>query len=119
MGARSRVWYRFVVASGPIDELITVPYNAEILQIACRFGLDGNPPTNPVANTFFLFRRTPGGGPTLAVNFIVTDTAAKPTQDLVCSGTGWQVKKGDLIGISYPNPDDLNVEIDLCITQGD
>lgn len=118
MGARSRKWYRYVVASGAIAELITMPYNAEILQLACRFGEDGDPPTTAL-QLFYFFRRTPGGGPTLAVNFIKTDVSETPTQDLVCSGNGWQAKKDDVLGISYANPDNLDVEIDICIKEGD
>lgn len=118
MGNRSRIWILGETEVGQA-ETIAIGYNvlvnSEILQISGRFG-QAAAPTTPGD---FYVQRENVAGPQLYVAFVRFDPSANGNIELVCAGHGWQLRKGDILRIIYPNPDDLTCGVEIILKEGE
>lgn len=92
----------------------TAPYNAEILQFSANIGQL----TPATTSDFVRITRETIEGPEWYNTILSWDPSVNGAIHLVCSGHGWQCRMGDIIRVSYANPDDLTCGVELIISEG-
>jgi hypothetical protein len=114
---RSRLFFyaETLLAQGQSINLSRVlPFHAEILQFS--FHASQVIWTELPVDLFVESVEGPQFDYTLITWFPITKL---PTNDLVCSDHGWQLRQGDTLRVTYGNPSDVTVGIQIIVKEGD
>ena len=89
-----------------------IPFNAEILQFNIHIGLAF------LERVVTLFVES-AQGPAFNYTILSWYPRTQITDDLVCSGHGWQLRKGDTLRCTYVNTSDIDTGMQIIIKEGD